>query len=62
MVRDVLSEELRLEYQDSPLGKWSEEECAGQRVQRVQRSQIEASVAGEEQARGLGDEVSGPHL
>lgn len=50
MVRDVLSEEvmfeLRPEYQYSLLGKWSEEEYAGQREQHVQRSQTEASVAG----------------
>lgn len=56
-VRDVLSEEvtfeLRPEYQDSPLGKLSEEECAGRREQHVQRSQTEASVAGGEQARGI---------
>lgn len=57
IVRDVLSEEVMFEltpeYQDSPLGKWSEEECAGQREQDVHRSQTEASVAGGEQARGI---------
>lgn len=60
MVRDGLSEvtqvmvELRPEYPDSQLGKWSEEECAG----HVQRSEQRPCGWRESMPRGLGDEVS----
>lgn len=56
MVRDVFSEEvmfeLRPEYQGSPLGTRSEEECAGQREQHVQRSHTEAGDQGRGAGRG----------